>query len=318
MLFLGLIMFFCSISAAEEKTTIRLGILAYGTVNWELTALNNSGLAPSDDFKLEIKHVATPQAGKIALLSGTVDMIVSDWIWTSKQRSTGSDLTFYPYSNTAGALIVATDSPIQSIKDLKHSRLGIAGGELDKNWLLLRALSIQQHQQDLDQSVTKVFAAPPLLNQQLLRERVDAIITYWHYAARLEARGYRQIINGKEIINGLGIKTSVPSLGFVFKRSWANSHKKAVNSFLHASSQSKELLCNSDLEWEKIIPLIQAKDKNTQMILRQRYCAGSVTTWGEEQHQAAEQIYSILQKLSHNRLTGSADHLQKGTFWMTE
>ena len=313
--FLGLIVFFCNNSTAAEQSTIRLGILPFGTVNWELTALKNAGLDQSDDFKLQIQHVANPQAGKIALLSGAVDMIVSDWIWTSKQRSTGTDLTFYPYSNTAGALIVAANSPIRSIEDLKDSRLGIAGGELDKNWLLLRALLMQRHELDLDQSVEKVFAAPPLLNQELLRERVDAIITYWHYAARLEAQGYRQIINGKEILAGLGIKASVPSLGFVFKQSWAKSNKKAVNSFLQASRKSKELLCTSDPAWEKIIPLTKAKDKNTQKILRERYCAGRIDRWGNEQLQAAEKIYSILQKLSHNRLTGSTDHLLPDTFW---
>ncbi len=132
-----------------------------------------------------------------------------------------------------------------------------------------------------------------------------------------EFRG-NQIINGKEIIEALGIKSSIPSLGFVFDRSWANSHKKAINSFLQATRQSKELLCTSDSEWEKIIPLTKIKDNKTQLILRKRYCAGRISSWGDEQLQAADQIYSILQKLSHNRLTGSADLLQKQTFWMTE
>jgi NitT/TauT family transport system substrate-binding protein len=311
-----LIVIFCTTSFATEKTTIRLGILPFGTVNWELTALKNAGLAASEDFELEIRHVANPQAGKIALLSDAVDMIVSDWIWTAKQRSTGYDLTFYPFSNTAGALIVAANSPIRSVKDLNNKRLGIAGGELDKNWLLLRALLMQQYELDLDQSVEKVFAAPPLLNQQILQARVDAIITYWHYAARLEAQGYRQIINGKEILEGLGIKASIPSLGFVFNQSWANSNKKAVNSFLQATMQSKELLCTSDSAWEKIIPLTKAEDKKTQQVLRERYCAGRIDSWGKEQQQAADQIYSILQKLSHNRLTGSSEQLQPDIFWM--
>jgi len=32
---------------AEEKPTIRLGVLAFGTVNWELTALKNEILVLS-------------------------------------------------------------------------------------------------------------------------------------------------------------------------------------------------------------------------------------------------------------------------------
>ena len=59
---------------AAEATVIRLGILPFGTVNWELTALKNSGLAKSDSFRLEIQHIANPQAGKIALQAGANDV----------------------------------------------------------------------------------------------------------------------------------------------------------------------------------------------------------------------------------------------------
>lgn len=303
--------------AAAEATVIRLGILPFGTVNWELTALKNSGLAKSDSFRLEIQHIANPQAGKIALQAGAVDMIVSDWIWVSRQRSTGSDLTFFPYSNTAGALIVKQNSPIHDLKDLKGRSLGIAGGELDKNWLLLQALFLKKFDSDLDQLVTKVFAAPPLLNQQLIQGRTDAIMNYWHYAARLEAQGYRQIINGTEILKSLGISATVPSLGYVFNRGWGVTHQLAINQFLLATQKAKNLLCESDAAWQDIIPLTKTETAKTQQLMRQRYCAGRVNNWGENEQQAAEQIYKLLKQLSHNRLTGISETLPPGTFWQT-
>ena len=191
--FISLCLFASCNSYAAEKTIIRIGVQASGTVDWELATLQDN---PQTDFQLEIQHVANAEAGKIALQSGAVDMIVSDWIWVSRLRATGSDFTFYPYSNTSGALVVPKNSPIHSVKDLKGKRLGIAGGELDKNWLLLQALAGQE-QLDLNASVEKVFGAPPLINEQIKQNRVDAALTYWHFAARLEAQGYRQIIDGK-------------------------------------------------------------------------------------------------------------------------
>ena len=128
-------------SFAAEKTTIRIGVQASGTLEWELQALQDNPQVKSADFELQIQPVANAEAGKIALQSGAVDMIVSDWIWVSSLRATGADFTFYPYSNTSGALVVAENSPIHSIAELKGKRLGIAGGELDKNWLLLQALA---------------------------------------------------------------------------------------------------------------------------------------------------------------------------------
>jgi len=299
---------------AAEKTVIRIGVQAAGTVDWELAALQDN---PQTDFQLEIQHLANAEAGKIALQSGAVDMIVSDWIWVSRQRATGSDFTFYPYSNTSGALVVAKDSPIHAVKDLKGKRLGIAGGELDKNWLLLQALAGQE-QLDLNASVEKVFGAPPLINEQIKQNRVDAALNYWHFAARLEAQGYRQIIDGKGILKGLGIQEDVPSLGYVFKQSWANNHKQAVNSFFNAGKQAKNQLCTVDAVWQKVIPLIQESDLATLAKLRQRYCEGGIEHWGEAEQLAAGRIYTMLRKLSNNQLTGQSENLQPGTFWSIE
>ncbi|MDD5410902.1 MAG: ABC transporter substrate-binding protein [Methylobacter sp.] len=312
--FICLCLFASCNSYATEKTTIRIGVQAFGTVDWELATLQDN---PQTDFQLEIQHLANAEAGKIALQSGAVDMIVSDWIWVSRLRATGTDFTFYPYSNTSGALVVPENSPIHSVKDLKGKRLGIAGGELDKNWLLLQALAGQE-QLDLNASVEKVFGAPPLINEQIKQNRIDAALNYWHFAARLEAQGYRQIIDGKGILKGLGIQEEVPSLGYVFKQSWANSHKEAVNNFFKASKQAKNQLCTSDAVWQKIIPLTNADDTPTQTKLRQRYCEGGIEHWGKPEQLAAARIYSMLRKLSNNQLTGHSENLQPGTFWSIE
>ncbi|NOQ37042.1 MAG: transporter substrate-binding domain-containing protein [Methylococcaceae bacterium] len=313
--FLLIFTFIYSFSAfATEKPVIRLGVLAFGTVNWELEALKNEGLLDTAEFELQIQKLANPQAGKIALQSGAVDMIVSDWIWVSRLRTSGEDFTFYPYSNTSGALIVPELSEVKTLQDLQGKKLGIAGGELDKNWLLLRAAA-QQQSINLNDSVTKVYGAPPLLNQQLLSSRVDAVINYWHFAARLEAQGFRQLFSGKELLKSLGISEAVPSLGYVFKESWANEHKIAVNDFLNKTSLAKDKLCTMDTAWEKVISLTKAKDEKTQTKLRERYCAGRIQQWGDAEKQAAEKIYQLLRKLSNNRLTGSSESLQTGTFW---
>jgi NitT/TauT family transport system substrate-binding protein len=302
-------------SFATEKPLIRLGVLAFGTVNWELAALKNEALLETAGFELQIQKLANPQAGKIALQSGAVDIIIADWIWVSRLRAKGEDFTFYPYSNTSGALIVPTKSDIKTLKDLQGKKLGIAGGELDKNWLLLQAAA-QQQSLNIKEMVTEIYAAPPLLNQQLLIGRIDAVMTYWHFAARLETQGYRTLLNGKDLLKKLGINEVVPRLGYVFRQSWANKYKSSINQFLKMTVIAKDTLCQSDVTWQKIIPLTRANDISTQTKLRKRYCAGRVKQWGEAEKLAAEKIYQLLRKLSKNKLTGDAENLQPGTFWI--
>ncbi len=109
--------------AFAEKTTLKIGVQTSGTLDWELSVLPEL-----PDFKIAIQPVATSEAAKIALQSGAVDMIVSDFLFVSQSRNTGADFTFYPYSNTSGALMVSANSPIQNVKDLVGKRIGIAGG----------------------------------------------------------------------------------------------------------------------------------------------------------------------------------------------
>lgn len=317
MKFKSIFFVFCLLAAANgfaaEKTAIRIGVQTFGTVDWELAAIET---ASSAAYKLEIQHLANPEAGKIALQSGSVDMIVADWVWVSSARAKGGDFTFYPYSTTSGALVVPANSPIHTLVDLQGKRLGIGGGELDKNWLLLQALAKQQGI-NLQTAVEKTFAAPPLINEQLKQNRIDAALTFWHFAARLQAQGYKQIIDGKGILQGLGITEEIPALGYVFKQSWANQHKQAVKDFLAASKQAKNRLCNDDAAWQKIIPLTKADDTATQAKLRSGYCEGGVEHWTDQEQQAIARVYSLLHGLSP-QLTGESTNLQAGTFWVND
>lgn len=315
MIFLLLSLLLSTNSLAEEKTVIRIGVQAGGTVEWELPVVQEALKAKSADFELEIKHVANVEAGKAALQSGAVDIIVSDWIWVSSLREKGADFTFYPYADTSGALVVPSDSGIHSLSDLKGKRLGIAGGELDKNWLLLQALASQQQEIDIDSTVEKVFGTPPLINEQIKQGRIDAALTYWHFAARLEAEGYRTIIDGRSILQGLGIQEAVANLGYVFKQSWADQHSQSLKQFFDAGKQARQTLCSTDAAWQKIIPLTKIDDELTQKHLRQSYCAGNIEHWGEAEQKAAEKVYVLLHKQSKQALTGKSEQLQAGTFW---
>ncbi len=292
---------------------LRIGIQALGTLEWELSQLKQP---PGTRFQIQPHLLANAEAGKIALQAGAVDIIVSDWLWVSAMRESGMALSFYPYSSASGALMVAADSPIHTLADLKGKRLGIAGGALDKNWLLLQAAAKQQHI-DLSSGVEKTFAAPPLISEQIKQGRVDAVLTYWHFAAKLEAQGYRQIIDGKGLLKAIGVTETIPFLGFVFKQSWADSHKAVLSDFFKASSLAKNQLCTDAAAWHNIQPLTKETDPAILKILRQRYCEGIVVSWGAGEQQAAARLYPLLGVSGQQPEAGSPS-LQPGTFWAAE
>lgn len=294
---------------------VRVGVLKFGTVAWELDVIKHHGLDRQAGFELEVVAFAGTQATKVGLQAGALDVIVSDWFWVSRQRAAGADYTFAPYSRMVGGLVVAADAPIRNLADLEGKRLGIAGGPLDKSWLLFRALAAKRHGLDLDAEVDKVFGAPPLLGEQIRAGRIDAVITYWHYAARLEAKGYRRVIDAAQAARELGVTSDVPLLGYVFAADWAEADPERMLAFLNASRAAKAILARSDAEWQRIQPLTRARDAATLTALMRGYRAGIPEHWGAAERRDAARLFALLGALGGKSLVGPEPNLQAGTFW---
>src|SRR4030081_573401 len=138
---------------ARAAETIRIAVQKTGTFAWELAVIRAHGLDRKANLAIQVNELASPEAGKIALRGGSVDIIVSDWLWVSRERGLGAKLTFYPYSSALGAVMVPNVSSIRTLTDLKGRKLAVAGGPIDKNWLLLRA-SMKQDDIDLKSEST--------------------------------------------------------------------------------------------------------------------------------------------------------------------
>jgi NitT/TauT family transport system substrate-binding protein len=300
--------------ANNNITPINIAVLKFGTVNWTLETIKKNNLDKKNGFELIVTPLASTQASRISLQANASDIIVSDWTWVARQRGNSSNYLFAPYSSSTGSIMVPESSPIRSINDLVGKRLGIAGGALDKSWLLLRAYGLTKGI-DFNTSVEKVFGAPPLLNNILQQNELEALINFWHYSARLKAKGYREIINTHQIIHQLGIKQRVPILGYVFRKNWALNNTNAVNGLLTATRQAGELLCSSDSHWNAVIPLTRTNDPSTQQQLRESYCKGRVLTFTDQDKKAIADIYAILAKTGGTKLIGPVHQLDPDIFW---
>ena len=301
--------------AVPAAATLNIGVLSFGTVNWELEAIRNEGLDRKYNLTLEVQKLAGPDAGKIGLKADSLNLIVTDWMWVAQQDQTGADYRFIPYSTQAGVLMAPGDSPIRTVADLKGKKIGVAGGPLDKNWILLKAYAKKLDGLDLDKAAEPVFAAPPLLNQQLGAGKLDALLNFWHYAVKLEAEGYRRLLDGRDVLKGLGFSEPLPNLGYVFKQSWGVANRPALDAFRQASAEARQLLCNSDAAWNKIAPLTQEKNPALQAALRKEYCAGLVKRWGGEERRAMAKLYAILRETGGAELTGQSKALAEEIFW---
>src|SRR5262245_46912318 len=95
--------------AEAQAGTVKIGVLKFGTVSWELDVIKQHGLDKAAGIDLSIVELANNQATVVALQAGEVDMIVTDWLWVTRQRAEGTRFTFVPYSTSVGSLVVPGD-----------------------------------------------------------------------------------------------------------------------------------------------------------------------------------------------------------------
>lgn len=304
-----------SFPARADETTIRVGVLKFGTVNWELDVVKHHGLDKKAGIHIEPLNLASDQATAVALQAGEVDIIVTDWLWVSRQRASGKDYTFVPFSSSVGSLMVPPGSDIHDLGDLKGKKIAVAGGPLDKSWLLLRGLARRDYGIDLTRDTEQFFGSPPLLAQKALQGEVDATLNYWNYCARLEAKGFRSVIGANEAAVKLGAGGPVSAIGYVFSESWADQHVDAVKAFVKASREAKEIMKTSDAEWERLRDKTGAQDDATLRALRDRFREGIPSRPLHEEMTDTAKVYAILAEIGGEKLVGPAKTMTPGTFW---
>jgi NitT/TauT family transport system substrate-binding protein len=301
--------------AAQDVPELRVGVLAFGTVDWEIDTVQRLGLAPKHGIRLEVVPLASENAMKVALLSGKVDLIVSDWFWVATLRSHGQDYQFVPFSKAVGAVIANPAAGIKSLADLKDKPLGVAGGPVDKNWLIARAYARKEYGVDLMLATHPQFAAAPLINHMMLAGELPAAINFWQYSARLLAHGMQPVITVEQMLKGLGVKAVPPLLGWVFSQHWAETHGDALRAFIGATYDAKEELARSDAAWEPLRSKVKPESAAVFAAIRQGYRNGIVDQFGASQIRAAGQLFHLVAEESHGQLTGGMSELPPDVFW---
>jgi NitT/TauT family transport system substrate-binding protein len=300
-------------STALHAEELRLATQVSGTVNWELTTITANGFDTANGFTMAVQDVAAGPAAQVAFQGGEVDAIVSDWLWVARQRAEGQDFVFIPYSRAVGALHVAADSTAQTLADMKGAKIGIAGGPVDKSWLILRAYSQQEYGFDLAADTEQVFGAPPLIMETALSGEVQGAVNFWHFGAKMEAAGMRPLITVSEAAEKLGLDPQTPLLGYVVRGELLREKPELVAGLAAASRAAKDLLATDDAAWDALRPLMNAKSDAEFDALKAGFRAG-IPTPGPVDEAAADRMLAIMSSLGGADLVGDMTRLPEGVF----
>ncbi len=300
-------------AALAETPVLRAAVLKFGTVNWELDTIKHYGLDTENGFTLDVSGVASGSAGQIAFQGGETDVIVSDWLWVARQRAAGKDYVFIPYSKAVGGVMVPKDSTAQTLADLDGKKIGIAGGPLDKSWLILQAYAQQELGMDLKGQTEQVFGAPPLVFKTALGGETDAAINFWHFMAKMEAAGMRKLIDVADAARSLGLDPDTPLLGYVVKGEMLRDNPDLVKGLAAASRAAKDKLATDPAAFERLRERMNAKTDAQFDALKAGFIAG-ISNKGRVDEAAADKMLRLMAQLGGEDLLGSATSLPEGLF----
>ncbi len=300
--------------ARAATPTLRVGLLAFGTAAWMIETIRGEGLDRAGGFALETVDLASNDAARIAFQGGAVDAIVSDLLFAARTTAEGRPVVFEPFSAAEGALMVPAASKIASIADLAHRRIGVAGGALDKSWLLLRAEAKRRHGLDLAKDAEPIFGAPPLLSRKLETGDLDAVLTFWSFAARLEAKGYRRVLDVGDLARAFGASGDVALLGWLFRRDFAETHGDLLDRFAAAGRAADARLATDPKAWDRLRPLMRAEDTATFEALKRRFLAGRPHRPLADEERDARTLFAALAAIGGADLVGPAATLPDGLY----
>ena len=310
----ALVLLLMSAVPAKATDTLRVGLQTTGTFAWVLDVIRRHDLAGRAGLDIKVTEFASPDAAKLALNSGSVDVAISDWLWVARERALGSKLLFYPYSSAVGAVMVKADSPVKELSDLKGRVLAVAGGPLDKSWLIVRAAALR-HGIDLKRESTLQYGAPPLMFQKTEQGEADANLNFWNFCARLEASGFRSLLDVRDAERELGAVEPVAMIGYVFPEAFASTHHGAIDRFLEVTKAANDILASSDAEWDALRPLIKAEDEPTFRALRDRTRAGMPKRSLDSEIADASQLFKTLADLGGAELVGPVRELDPNLYY---
>jgi len=298
---------------AADPVPMRAAVLKIGTVNWELQTIKSNGFDTAHGIDLQIQPFADNGATRVAFAGGEADIVVADWIWVARQRAAGKDYVFIPYSKAVGGIVVSDDNPATTLSDLKGQKIGIAGGPVDKSWLILQAYATEHEGFDLAAETEQVFGAPPLIFKTALQGELGGAINFWHFLAKMKASGMRELISVEEASKALGLNPETPLLGYVIKESFIADHPEAALALYQASRDAKDLLATDDAAWDAIRDIMNANNDTQFDILKADFRAG-IPQAGSVDEAGADRFLQLMARLGGEKLVGEATTLPAGLF----
>jgi len=229
--------------------TVRIMINPAGTMGIGPAVIQKYGFDKKHGIHLEVVSYSDQKSATAAIQSGSAEMVVFDWLATARLRAAGTPVvSIAPFLTYVNSVVVAKDSPLKTLADLKGKRVGVAH-KTGFDWIIMQAAAQKLYKMDLGKDVEVREGAVPLLRGLIEKGDLDATQMWNSLTPEMLASGrYRSMVSIRELTQQMGLPT-VPFLLFSMREDYARQHPGNARAFVAAYQDAVQVLMKDEEVW---------------------------------------------------------------------
>lgn len=202
----------------------------------------------SENGDAEVVTFSNPADMKAALLSGDIDLSVTNWVAAIMARANGEPIKVVASTcQKCSALVVGTDSGIESIQDLKGKNIGYLSGTMH-NILLLEVLDRAGLDPNTDVNLVNIGFFE--MGQALSSESIDAYLSGEPFPSIAVEDGYGKILEYPYFDDSIGYINAV----MITREDLVKGDPEKVQNLVELHKEATEYaLVNKDIWIQKAV-----------------------------------------------------------------
>jgi NitT/TauT family transport system substrate-binding protein len=248
--------------AADPSIVVKIAVIGSSGQAEVPYVIKAFGLDKKYGIDVEQVDYSMPGQHYAMFRSGAADVAAGNFIDLLRQRKAGLKIrAFRGFQSHNNIIVAKPNSAIATFQDLKGKKVGEFGTTF-LDWLILRAAGQKAYGLDLEKDSTVVQGAPPLLNQLLARNEVDATLQFSSLTFGPLARGEQKVVaDVPAVMRAAGFSPEAFYLQWLVTEDWIKAHPDAVGKLDAMFAEAYAKLQSDDSVWPPLAKMIGITDQ---------------------------------------------------------
>jgi NitT/TauT family transport system substrate-binding protein len=277
----------CSSSPGSDQNvarTFKLGLIP-GAQDFVDFVMEGHGILDQFGLKADKVKSLSPANLHLMLAERKVDIGFGGFTTMATARAEGKDIiVIHGVFSPVNMVFVPQNSPIRSLTDLRHKKLGVFGGPGSTTFAFLAVIARNWYGIDLFHDAELVTAPAPALVELLGKGDIDAALLGTTESIQMYAqKRYRVLLDLSDEYRAHQGGRAPAHVTVATNEEFARSHADIIRDYLKAYKATVEFVHSHSEVWSEYAKNIKMDNPEERALLQQKMEPNIVDRWDAEQ-----------------------------------